>query len=260
VVVQSWLIYVAWLLPALVALAIWRIRNSQPLLVAAALLFLAGLPPVLGLVTFLMQYYSTVTDHYLYLPMLGPALAFAWLLAKYPHRWLRAASAAALAIFAILSFIESGHWQNELTLSQHTVAVNERSFAGHTSLGNALVRRHRDPEAAVHFRRSIELNPDYAAAYESYAQLLMRAGKIDDAIENVRKYIQAVSTYPVYARPDIARAYTTLGLALMARGRYQESIVEFEKALKVDPNRVAAQQGLQQARQKLATTRPTTQH
>jgi hypothetical protein len=258
VVVQSWIIYVAWLVPALVAIGIRRIRKSQPLVVAAGLVFLGGLLPVLGLVTFLMQYYSTVTDHYLYLPMLGPALALAWLLAKYQHRWLSGIAAAALAIFAVVSFIESGHWQNELTLSQHTVAVNERSFAGHTSLGNALVRRHRDPEAAAHFRRSIELNPDYAAAYEAYAQLLMRAGKVDDAIENVRKYIQAVSTYPEYARPDIARAYTTLGLALMARGKYQEAAVEFEKALKIDPNRAAAQQGLRQAREKFSSTRPAT--
>jgi tetratricopeptide (TPR) repeat protein len=161
-----------------------------------------------------------------------------------------------LTIFGVLSFMEAGHWQNELTLSQHTVAVNERSFAGHTSLANALVRRWRDGEAAVHFRRSMELNLDYARAYEGYAQLLMRAGKIDEATENVRKYIQAVSTYPEYARPDIAGLYSNLGQALLARGKYQEAIGEFEKALKIDPNRAKAQQGLQQAREKLSATRP----
>jgi tetratricopeptide (TPR) repeat protein len=143
-----------------------------------------------------------------------------------------------------------------LTLSEHTVAANERSFAGHTSLGNALARRGRDGEAAGHFRRSIELNPDYATAYESYAQLLMRAGKIDEATENVRKYIGAVSTYPQYARPDIAGLYTNLGQALAARGKSAEAIDAFEKALRIDPNRAKAQEGLRQAQQKRATTRP----
>ena len=86
----------------------------------------------------------------------------------------------------------------------------------------------------------------------------MRAGKVDEAIENVRKYIGAVSTYPAYARPDIAGAQTNLGQALLARGRYEEAMEEFQKALKIDPNRVAARQGMELARQKIISTRPTT--
>src|SRR6266568_266030 len=74
-VAHSWVVYVAWIVPAMLAIAIWRVRESQPLAVAAGLIFLGGLLLVLGLVPFLMQYYSTVTDHYLYLPMLGVALA-----------------------------------------------------------------------------------------------------------------------------------------------------------------------------------------
>jgi hypothetical protein len=256
-VVRSWVIDVAWVVPAVVAVAIWRVRKSQPLLVAAGLHFLAGLLPVLGLVPFLMQYYSTVTDHYLYLPMLGVAMGVAWVVSRYERRWVQIVVGAGLICFATISFVEAGHWQNELTLGEHTVAVNERSFSGHVSLGNALARRGRDGEAAGHFRRSIELNPDYAPAYEGYSQLLMRGGKIDEAIANVRKYVDAVSTYPPDARPDIAGAYTNLGKTLLARGRYEEAAEEFGKALKVDPNRAAAKEGLQQARAKMLTSRPS---
>jgi hypothetical protein len=257
-VVRSWVIFVEWIVPAVLAVGIWRIRKSQPLLVAAGLIFVAGLLPVLGLVPFLMQYYSTVTDHYLYLPMRGVAISVAWVISSHEGMALRIAVGVVVAVFAVLSFIEAGHWQNELTLSQHAVVSNEKSFAGHAAVGNALARRGRDTEAAGHFRRSIELNPDYAAAYESYAQLLMRGGKVDEAIENVRKYIQAVSTYPEYARPDIAGAQTNLGQALLARGRYGEAAAEFEKALRIDPNREAARKGLELARQKMGATRPTT--
>src|SRR5213076_192323 len=100
-------IFVEWIVPAVLAMAIWRVRKSQPLLAAAGLVFLVGLLPVLGLVPFLMQYYSTVTDHYLYLPMLGVALAVAWAMSRYERRWLRVAAAVVLAIFAVLSFIEA---------------------------------------------------------------------------------------------------------------------------------------------------------
>jgi tetratricopeptide (TPR) repeat protein len=188
--------------------------------------------------------------------MLGVALAAAWVIDRFSRLWIYAVAATVLSIFAALSFLEAGHWQNELTLSEHTVAVNERSFTGHTSLANALVRRGRDGEAELHFRRAIELNPSYATAYEEYAKLLMRAGKMDAATDAVRHYIAAVSTYPEYARPDIAALHTNLGNALLARGKYAEAIDEFEKALKVDPKRAKAQEGLKQAREKLQKTQP----
>jgi hypothetical protein len=257
VIKSSW-IYVAWIVPSVVAVLIWRVRKTQPLAVASGLLFVAGLLPVLGIVPFLMQYYSTVTDHYLYLPMLGVAMGAAWVLKRFERRWVYAVAAAVLAIFGGLSLVEAGHWQNELTLSEHTVAVNERSFVGHASVANALARRGRDREAEAHFRRAIELNPDFAMAYEGYAQLLGRGGRIDEATETVRKYIAAVSTYPEYARPDIAGAYTNLGNALLARGKYGEAVEEFERALKIDPKRVKAQEGLRAAQEKMGATRPTT--
>src|SRR5207302_490970 len=76
--------YWTWLAPAGAAAAIRLWRPGRRWLGAAALLLLAGLLPVLGLVPFEFQGYSTVADHYMYLAMLGPSLAGAWLLARYP--------------------------------------------------------------------------------------------------------------------------------------------------------------------------------
>jgi tetratricopeptide (TPR) repeat protein len=191
----------------------------------------------------------------MYLPMLGPAIVLAWLLSRYERRWLAVAAGMTLTIFALVSFVNAGHWKNELTLAEHSVAVNQNSFAAHTLLGDALARRRRDQDAAVHFRRSIEVNPDYAPAYEGYSQLLVRSGRLDEATATVRRYIKAVSSYPEYARPDIAGAYTDLGLALLARGKYEEALGEFQQALKIDPTRAKAKAGMQEARQKMMTSR-----
>ncbi len=73
----------------LVALLLWpmRRRHRQPIIAAA--LTVAGLLPVLGLIPFSQQRYSTVADRYFYLAMLGPAILFAWVIT--PHclaRWL----------------------------------------------------------------------------------------------------------------------------------------------------------------------------
>jgi cytochrome c-type biogenesis protein CcmH/NrfG len=85
--------------------------------------------------------------------------------------------------------------------------------------------------------------------------LLIRYGRTEEAIENIRKHIVAVSTYPIKSRPNIAKSHTMLGQVLLSRGRLQEAVSEFEKALQLDPNYKDAQEGLRAAQQKL-TTRP----
>ncbi len=57
---------------------LWYQRTRVPWLVSTAGVFVAGLLPVLGLVPFAFQAYSTVADRYVYIAMLGPALALAW--------------------------------------------------------------------------------------------------------------------------------------------------------------------------------------
>src|SRR5207248_6403289 len=63
------IVRLVWLIPAvLLATACWwwrRRRDAAPL--ASILLFIIGVGPVLGLVPFDFQVYSTVADHYVYL-------------------------------------------------------------------------------------------------------------------------------------------------------------------------------------------------
>ena len=72
--------YFTWTVPAAVAVLLWLARRRFPWLVAAAALFCVGVAPVLGLVPFDFQNFSTVCDHYLYFAMFGPALAAAFVL------------------------------------------------------------------------------------------------------------------------------------------------------------------------------------
>src|SRR5262249_33688899 len=76
-VVESGALWTSWIAPiALIAILI-MLRRRAPLLLLAACFFVAPLLPVLGLVPFDYQEFSTVADHYLYLSMLSVALAFA---------------------------------------------------------------------------------------------------------------------------------------------------------------------------------------
>lgn len=85
VIDQGWA-YFTWLVPAVVAAGLFIFRKRATGLIAAALLLAAGVAPVLGFSRFDFQTISTVADHYLYLALLGPALAGAWLLSRVSAR------------------------------------------------------------------------------------------------------------------------------------------------------------------------------
>src|SRR5207245_2501838 len=84
---QSWL-WLTGLAPWGLAVWLWYKRTRVPWLVAAAGVFVAGLLPVLGFIPFGFQNYSTVADRYMYIAMLGLALALAWGLAQSPRHVL----------------------------------------------------------------------------------------------------------------------------------------------------------------------------
>src|SRR5205814_4354239 len=85
--------YYTWIAPAAIAVLLLLLRKRYRWLLAAAGIFCLALLPVLGFVPFDFQETSTVASHYLYLAMLGPALALAIALRRANHRgvWIAAA-------------------------------------------------------------------------------------------------------------------------------------------------------------------------
>ena len=73
----------SWIPGLVFCVAIW-LGPTIPGAVVPALLFLAGVAPVLGVVPFVFQNMSTVADRFVYVAMLGPALWLAQLLIRCP--------------------------------------------------------------------------------------------------------------------------------------------------------------------------------
>jgi eukaryotic-like serine/threonine-protein kinase len=110
------------------------------------------------------------------------------------------------------------------------------------------------------YRRSIELNPNYATAHDGYAMLLSARGRSDEAVEQVTKacdldplsLIAAVHAgWPFYFARDFESAirrfrkalelddhfipaHGWLGMALGQQRRYDEALDAFGRALEVD--------------------------
>ena len=67
-------------------------------------------------------------------------------------------------------------------------------------LGLALERVGREAEALVEFQIALKLRPDYAAARFNLANAQIKTGKLDDAIENLKKLVAADPADPLPKR------------------------------------------------------------
>lgn len=129
-VLQSGAAWVAWLLPVAITIAILCYRRARRILLAAWLIMLIAVGPVLGLVPFSFQVCSTVADRYMHLALLGPAMAFAWMLTLMPRRAAVCVAVSICAALGVRSFVQTGVWKDSTALADNCVAVQPTSLAG----------------------------------------------------------------------------------------------------------------------------------
>ncbi|MBD3221995.1 tetratricopeptide repeat protein [bacterium] len=78
------------------------------------------------------------------------------------------------------------------------------------------------------WNRVLEINPNYAAAYNYLGYLYLAQGRYDEAEAAMRRY--------AFVAPDLANPHDSLGEVLMTVGRYEEAEVEFRTALAKQPD------------------------
>ncbi|MGE0607200.1 MAG: tetratricopeptide repeat protein [Pirellulales bacterium] len=243
VLLEGQVLYWTWLLPAaclMLLLAIPAARKYWP----AAALFVAAVAPVLGLVPFGFQNYSTVADRYAYLAMLGPALAAAWLLARH-WTFNRAALAAMLLLpLAWLSYQQSQTWRDSHALFARALEVNPRSWLARMNRG-CLLRDQADralregataqaepllADAMEDFNQAIECHPRqyYPSAYMHRASVHWLRGDRPQAMED---YTESIRLWP-----DNPNSYFNRGLAHQELGEYQQAVDDYTQAIELQPD------------------------
>ena len=167
--------------------------RKAPALLAGAGLIAAGLLPVLGLVPFDFQIYSTVADHYAYLAMLGPALAVTWVTAAAPGRIAGVCVGLFIALLAARSFAQTRTWRDNFALFEHGLKVNPNSWAARIDLGAAYLQGRRPAEAVPHFVEAAKLKPKDAQLHRN---LGVAYGQLNRMDESVREFREAVLLDP----------------------------------------------------------------
>jgi hypothetical protein len=231
------LIAVVWLVPAAIAFGLIAVRKRAPFLIAAALVFCAGCLPNLGLMTFVMQFYSTTADHYLYWAMLGPAMAIAWTLDAFPTALLmRGVIVTALLAASILSFRQGGFWKDDFSLFEHVIELNPNSFLAYNDLGNAYDRESNASAAAADFQLAIAIKPDYAIAHSNLAAALHQMGRLDATAAELQSSISIQQSQPPGLRKTLLADLNRLGQDFLEEGQPARAAEPLRQSLKLNPD------------------------
>jgi tetratricopeptide (TPR) repeat protein len=262
---KTWFYAIA-VVPLLLAVLLLLGRRRWPVLGATALIFVAALLPVLGFVPFMYQVHSTVADHYLYLAMLGPALALAWALTRVTQKHLTGAAALVgvlLIVLAILSVTQLGYWRDEETVLQRTLAINPCSALAQNNMGQVYAHRREMDRAAQAFRAAADCNPDFIPAQMNLVRVYEFLGRPDEAIKAFYDLRRANDLLPEDKREQYSTdVFLRAGQNAARNQKFDQAVRYFEEAVRAKPDDPLPRSALEKARAILqsgsAATRPAT--
>ncbi len=263
---------------------LWFARRWSRAPLAAFLIFVGSLVPVLGFLNVYPFRYSFVADHFQYhasialIVLAAAGIATALERASTPARWRAGAGAVGLLVAALglLTWRQASTYRDAETLYRATLARNPDSWMAHHNLGRILSRTPGGlNEAIVQYQDVLRLKPTHARAHYSLGVALQRAGREHEAVPHFEAALRlepgnfmlvANSHYllgqmlmrspgrideaiahlgeAIRRKPMIAESHNTLGEALLAADRVDAARREFTEALRLQPDYAAARANL----------------
>ncbi len=196
--------------------------------------FTVTLLPVIGLVQVGAQ---SKADRYMYLPIVGLAIAVAWGVTALVERFaaqarirrtvLVVAGCLVVAGLACGTRLQLRHWRDSETLMRHTLAVTEANFIAHAHLGAALLSQGRAREAADEWRESARIKPSYSTVANNLAWLL--ASHRDPGVRAPEEAVIHAERAASLAADDPV-VLDTLAASYAAAGRFEEAVATADHA------------------------------
>lgn len=252
VILNSGAIWWTWVVPAAIAglsLWVWKARRKAgvadgAIVPAGVMWFVIACSPVLGATPFLFQYYSTVSDHYVYASMAGVAMIAAWgagLVRQGTSKVVAAGVVGVLGLWTLRSIDQMATWKDSETLYAHALKVNPRSFASMTNLGGMWLYkgdfagggsagRADYKRAMVYYDQAVATRDDYSVAWDFRAVTLLKLGELEAGINSLRKALDASSKVPRGVRGPMMVSNLMLGQYFVERGRFGDALPYLQEA------------------------------
>ena len=226
---------------ALVGITVIAIRllRKAPYFAVGWFWYLGTLVPVIGIVQVGGQ---AMADRYAYVPLIGIFIIVAWglpeLMAKWSSRGKVLAILAAIWIptLMLMTWVQVGHWKNNITIFKHAIRVTDDNAIAHNNLGMALFNKRKLEESISHFMTAIKINPYYANPHYNLGNALLGTRRTKEAIPHYKTAIKL--------NPYDVDAHYNLGNALLGTRRTKEAIFHYKTAIKLNPYDVDAHYNL----------------
>jgi len=216
-----------------------RLARTRPYLIVGWFWYLGTMVPVSGLVSVGNQW---MADRYTYLPLIGLYIALVWgandvcIAMKISRRTIITATVIIICSLSILCFRQIGYWRNSIALYDHSLAVEPENPLLLNNLGEVLMKTSRRPEAIIHLRKAIKIQPWHVDAHTNLGQLYIDRGQLDEAVKQLQLAIDLDDQNAI--------AHFNLGNALRLQNKYDLAIHHYEQALNANPQYIKAHNNL----------------
>ncbi|MGE5279744.1 MAG: tetratricopeptide repeat protein [Deltaproteobacteria bacterium] len=253
------------LIAGLLALAVFSFRNHRLIAFSIFFFFLALAPE-----SSILPIRDVIFEHRLYLSMAAFGFFLASVLYRFvgskSRRWMAVIGCVLLACYSVLTFHRNTVWADRLTLWDDTVKKSPRKARPRFNRGYVHQDRGELDLAIADYGKAIELDPDYAQAYNTRGTAYGDKGALDLALADFNKALSlnprdheayvnraAVNSEKGLTdlaladlrkaeeiKPDYVRIYHNRGLIYKQRGDFDKALAEFDKAIALKPDFVEA--------------------
>ena len=131
-----------------------------------------------------------------------------------------------------LTFQDKDKYQEAITHYDRAIDINHQFAAAYNNRGFAKSRLDRYEDALADYNEALRINPQLADAYYNRGFAKFRLDRYEDALADFDQALRI--------NPQLADAYSNRGLAKGKLGKYEEAIVDFTEALRINPQLVEA--------------------
>jgi tetratricopeptide (TPR) repeat protein len=176
-----------------VSIAVITFRKRDPYLFTGWFWYLVMIAPVSGLLQIGLQSHA---DRYTYLPHIGLYLMIVWAIADLSRRWVfrrQVLAVAALAVIGSFAWMARGaaaYWRDSESLWTRAIEVAPDNDFAHANLADLLLREGRTNEAIEHAEAALRINPNNADAHNNLALAISRRGRLVEAINHWQKSLE----------------------------------------------------------------------
>jgi tetratricopeptide (TPR) repeat protein len=174
--------------------------------------------------TYIVPLFILMNEHRLYIPGIGFAVTLTWAISNIRPKYLMAlALGFILLTYSFLTVLRNKDWQDEAKLWKKTIQVNPSSARAFNNLGVSLSKEGKYAQAEEAFRTALKLEARYGRPHGGLGFIMYKRGNPEGAIEEYKQALR-LNPYLYEARLLLGQIYEEKGLIEEAKNEYQTVI------------------------------------